>query len=243
MSQLKSHSSRTSASLVAGAALCALLLGVGTSFATTLSGTVTTTAVSGFQGTPFTVGDADSATHAVYGISSEERNDNPCFVAVKKENVNNSSAQTSPSKDLCGSNGPTSSELYVDYGNSDATGEHTFVTGIKVCMNSAKTRVKGYKLRGAEVSDYGTLIELRSGGSGGCSEVFQQGSQEYRLCGGGVITEPSAKRSNCDDTDGWMSWVECPAGKVATAMELHFEAGNEPRSLTGIALKCKTVAP
>ena len=231
--------------LVAGTVLWTglLVLAAQAGYGATLTGTVTETAISGFRGSAFTVGDADTATHAVYGISSKERSDNPCLVTIKKEHVNDTSKQTSPKKDLCGSNGATSSELYVDYGNSDATGARTFVSGVQVCMNNDKSRVKGFRLRGKEVSNTGSLVELRSGGeAGGCSEVFKQGDQEYRLCGG-IITEPKDVRTNCDENDGWMKWAECPDGKVATAAVLHFDAGNEPRSLTGIALKCRSVSP
>jgi hypothetical protein len=248
MKKLKRVRSSTSAKrLLASVALFTMVFGAAarTSSATTLTGTPTTTTISGFSGTAFTVGDAESTTHAVFGLSSEERFDKPCFVKVKKEIITDPTTQTFPSKDLCGPNGSTSSEIQADFSNTDETGESVFVTGIRVCMNSAKTRVKGFQLRGKEVSDHGTLIDLRPGGTDprSCGAVITQGSVEFRLCGDDVTLEPMNLRPNCDQSNGWMSWVECSAGKVATALVLHYEGGNEPRSLTGIALKCKTVAP
>lgn len=205
---------------------------------TLMTGSTSTTAVSGFKGSIITAGDPDSATHALYGILSRERSDNPCLVTTKKEHINDTSKDTSQTKDLCGKKA-TSSDLYVDFGDNDATGTRTFLSGVRVCMNSKKSRVKGFQIRGKEISTSGTLVELRSGDSNGCSEVFKQGSMEYRICGG-IITEPKAVRTNCDT---WMKWADCPDGMLATAAALHFEAGKEPRSLTGIALKCRTVSP
>ncbi|MDX2506548.1 MAG: hypothetical protein QNL62_18995 [Gammaproteobacteria bacterium] len=203
--------------------------------------------ISGFRGTTFVTGGADSTTHALYGISSRERSDNPCLVTTLKENINDSSDDTTPAKNLCGPNGATSSTIKADFSDSSLVGgKRVFVTGIQVCMNNNKTRVKGYRLRGKGISDTGKLVSLSDGDD--CSEVFdpkkgpepQQGSLEYRLCGGG-ITEPQAIRTNCDENDGWMKWAECDDNKLATAAVLHFEAGNKPRSLVGIALKCRGI--
>jgi hypothetical protein len=211
-----------------------------------LNGEITETAPSGFRGTPYTVGEPDSITHALYGISSKERSDNPCLVTVSSEDLNVASRDSTSKKDLCGSKGATSSELSVQFSDANANGEHVFITGVQVCMNNDKTRVKGLRIRGNQITS-GGASSLDSGGD--CSEVFdpkkgptpQQGPFEYRLCGG-KITEPKAERTNCDSKDGWMKWAQCPAGSLATAATLHFEAGDTPRSLVGIALKCRPVA-
>lgn len=199
--------------------------------------------ISGFRGTTFVTGGADSTTHALYGISSRERSDNPCLVTTLKENINGSSDDTTPAKNLCGPNSATSSTIKADFSDSSLVGgKRVFVTGVQVCMNNKKTRVKGFKLRGKKINDTGKLVELSSE----CSEVFdpkkgpevQQGSLENRLCG---ITEPEATRTNCDESNGWMKWAECADNELATAAVLHFEAGNKPQSLTGIALKCRRI--
>lgn len=209
-----------------------------------LVGPTTETGVSGFKGSVFVTGGANSTSHALYGISSQERSDKPCLVTTLKENINDSSKDTSPAKDLCGNKGATSSEIKVNFSDSSAHGKRTFVTGVQVCMNNKKTRVKGLRIRGNKISDSGILTSLVSDD---CSVVFdpkkgpqpQEGDLEYRLCN--LITEPSDIRTNCDEKNGWMKWAECPSNSLATAAALHFESGNKPRSLTGIALKCRHI--
>lgn len=199
-----------------------------------LSGTVTETSLSGFTGSKFVTGGEDSTTHALFGISSRERSDNPCLVTTLKESINDSSKDTSPKKDLCGSNGATSSEINASFGDSSVHGKRVFVTGVRVVMNNDRTRVKGFQIRGKKITDAGDLVDLETG----CSDTFQAGGVENRLCN---ITEPSDVRTNADTKDGWMKWAECSSGKLATAATLHFEAGNTPRSLVGVALKCRSV--
>src|SRR5262245_65750190 len=212
----------------------------------TLNGAVSETRVSGFKGTQSVIGDPDSTTYALYGLASRERSDNPCLLTALSENVNDSSKTSSAHKDLCGPKGATSSEIKADYGNDDATGKRTFLTGVQVCMNNDRTRVKGIRIRGNVINSDSSLARLVS--TDDCSAVTDVhpnspppiGPLEYRFCGG-VITEPHPSRTNCDDKDGWMSWAECPEGQIATAAVAHFEAGNTPRSLTGVALKCRPV--
>ncbi len=62
-----------------------------------LTGSVTQTDISGFAGTPFTVGHPES-TQAVYGVWSVEWNDKPCYVGALTENVNNSKDTSGESK-------------------------------------------------------------------------------------------------------------------------------------------------
>ena len=52
--------------------------------------------ISGFKGADFEVGVPDTSTnedYAVFGLTSEERRDHPCYVTVRTENVNDSSAK------------------------------------------------------------------------------------------------------------------------------------------------------
>lgn len=199
-----------------------------------LTGDVTETGISGRGGQGFVTADGDSTTHAMYGISSQERSDDPCLVTIKKEHVNDASNDTTQKQALCGGNGATSSEIHVEYGDASAHGTRAYVTGIRVCMNNDRSRVKGFRLRGKKIDANGALVSLTGGPAGS----GQAGGSEY---GTHVITEPSTARTNCDEKDGWMAWAECTAGKVATAARLHFDAGSAPRSLVGIALQCRSV--
>ncbi|MBX3335942.1 MAG: hypothetical protein KF876_17555, partial [Nitrospira sp.] len=49
--------------------------------------------ISGFKGADFEVGMPDTSTnedYAIYGLTSEERRDHPCYITVQTENVNDS---------------------------------------------------------------------------------------------------------------------------------------------------------
>jgi hypothetical protein len=80
-------------------------------------------------------------------------------------------------------------------------------------MNKADDRVKGIHLHGQRITDEGKLVD------------FGPDEQDAR--------------TNCHQ-DHWKRWVNCPAGQVATAALIHFEAGNTPRSWTGIGLQCRS---
>jgi hypothetical protein len=69
--------------------------------------------------------------------------------------------------------------------------------------------IRAITLRGQRITDAGTL------------EDFGPDQQDAR--------------TNCHQ-DHWKRW---PAGQIATAAIIHFEAGNTPRSWTGIELRCR----
>jgi hypothetical protein len=179
-----------------------------------LTGSVTVTAVSGFVGADVhTLGSENSTQRAVYAILSLERNNDPCYVAIGTEDVNNESIDTAPLIDHCGSSGPTSSYLHADYLDTDAGGsdDHVFIKGVEVCLNGNDDKVKGIRVEGTKLTSTGSLISM------------------------GAITDD---RTNCDH---WAGIVRCPTGQVATAVDVHFAAGTEPKELIGLALRCRAV--
>jgi hypothetical protein len=93
-------------------------------------------------------------------------------------------------------------------------GDHIFVTGVIVGMNQDGDEVKGIGVVGSQLMTNGTLVPV-SGSVWGYRANF----------------------------DGWENWASCAAGKIATAVDFHFAAGNAPRRLTGISLQCRTVTP
>ena len=192
-----------------------------------LSGEVHSTSISGFAGSASTIGDAESNKYALYGLLSRECLDKPCYIMGFFENIMDSDMESRRNKDLCGPNGPTSSNLYVAY-EDGIHGDRVFVTGIKVCMNNAETRVKGLRIRGKKIANSGNLVDLTE-----CEEKTHAGGSDYEMH---IVTEPSDSRVNCRH---WKSWAECPNGYLATAAIVHYGAEQEPKSLTGIALKCK----
>ena len=217
------QSRRNGAVLILGAArialsavaiCCAAPSAAQTVAAVELTGTPSSTGISGFPGSKFTLGDPDSGNRALVGVLSQERSDEPCFVSIGWEDVNQSGINGALTKDLCGGNGPTSGTMGGTFPNSGGVANRVFVTGAQVCLNKADDRVKGIHLRSQRITDTGTLVD------------FGPDAQD--------------SRTNCHQ-DHWKRWVNCPAGQVATAAIINFEAGNTPRSWTGIELRCRSV--
>jgi hypothetical protein len=88
-----------------------------------------------------------------------------------------------------------------------------FISGLRVCTNRDGSRVKGIQVRGRSVSTAGYVGESTA------------------------VPEPEG-RANCSV---WRRWVNCPEDHVATGVVVQLEAGNEPRSIVGMALKCRRV--
>lgn len=191
-----------------------------------------TTNISGFAGTKYRVGvpDSEGDEYALYGITSEERRDHPCYVTIKTENINNSSQPLELKKALCGGS-ERSEAIEAEFKNMYYP-PRTFVTGAKVCMNNKNTRVKGIKVRGQILKDDGELVEVKG------ADIKDPGNKSGLRAT--LTTEPADWRPHCNDN--WKKWANCPVGQIATAAILHYEAGKEPRSLTGIALECRRVA-
>ena len=200
--------------------------------------------VSGYSGTRRKL-EVEDDKQAVYGISSQERRDNPCTFWIGTEDINDSGRITGDIKNLCGGT-PTSSTIKAQYRDDMDFGPRVFVTGIRVCTNKKETRVKGFQLRGKRIQDDGQLATLMY--------PPPSGPVRFRLAGGRwdlvqfVKREeyvndsdfPADFRNNCKE---WHKWAECPhPNQVATGVIAHFEAGKEPRSLTGVALQCRYVS-
>ena len=190
--------------------------------------TVPSNGISGFQGTPFVVGVPDAQgddDYALYGIASEEQRDQPCHVKVRSENINDSNGQQDLTKELCDGS-PGSKEISAAYGNLNYD-PRSFITGVRVCMNKQKDRVKGLQIQGRTISISGTT-----------EPIVQKDHQGKK--GDNVPLQPKDERPNCDD---WKNWASCPGeNQIATGVILHFGAGKQPRSLVGIGLQCRTVS-
>jgi hypothetical protein len=210
----------TAGRLAVGAALILCAIGFAApGFAQTvatveLTGEPSSTGLSGFPGSKFTLGNPDSSSRALVAVLSRERSDEPCFVSIGWEDVNQSGTNDAVSKDLCGGNGPSSGTMGGTYANTGGAANRVFITGAQVCMNKDDDRIKGIHLHGQRITDEGALVD------------FGPDQQDAR--------------TNCHQ-DHWKRWVNCPAGQVATAAIIHFEAGNTPRSWTGIGLQCRSL--
>ena len=194
-----------------------------------LTGSITTTDISGFSGTAYQIGKSDG-TRAVYGLWSVERRDNPCYIASMTEDVNNASDDSGGKKDLCG-NDATSSQIKAQF-SDEKFSDRTFIRSLRVCMNNGNTRVKGFQIKGRKIDSNGNVIDLPtdypdSSSSSGLNALVDRNA-------------PSDQRNNCNNN--WKKWAKCPSGQIATALNVHYEAGSTPRSVTGIALKCRAVS-
>lgn len=185
--------------------------------------------VSGVRGQAVTLA-ADKPGHAAYGLFSVERRDQPCYLALRTEDINDSADKDGVIRDFCGER-PTSKELGAAFEDRMATGPRVFMTGIRVCMNGRNTRVKGLQIRGRRINDDGTLAALDP------DPVPIPGTDGNRHVS--IVVEPRDERPNCT-RDGWQRWVECPQpDQVVTAIVAHFDGRDPPRSLTGIGLQCR----
>ena len=198
--------------------------------------------VSGYSGSRRKLEVADDK-HAVYGISSEERRDNPCTFWIGTESINDSNRTTGGIKNLCGGT-PHSRAIKAQYRDDMYFGRRVFVTGIRVCTNKKETRVKGFQLRGKEIQDDGRLADLIYPPPSGPTRFYSvtAGTWDFDTRKDYVNDSdfPADYRNNCKE---WHKWAECPyPNQVATGVIAHFEAGKEPRSLTGVAVQCRYVS-
>lgn len=173
-----------------------------------------------------------SSPLALKRIEWGERNDHPCWFKVTigdMTQVPRPPASALDEVDRCAASGPTKrSTREVGYGTGFkydytlATTESVYVTGMRVCLNRKRTRIKGIQIEGKRVAAQGlnTLLDL---------EDLD-----------GVINEPLRAHPNCKSN--WRRWSRCGRNEVVVAVDVHFEAGPLPRSATGIAVQCRSVA-
>ncbi len=196
------------------------------------------TAISGFAGTSARVGAPVEKGYALYGLRSLEREDQACFL----ENTSNllreplvdeipfdPHAFRTNSADRCGGGTPgdqvtADAEPTTAYLQEHQTDHYqTPVSGIRICMDNDSSRLKGIEVRGRSVG----------------ADV----AGNFRVDDVPLNTDKAlGKRTHCHD-DRWQRWVECSASEVATAVVAHFEAGEPPRAVTGLALECARVRP
>lgn len=193
------------------------------------------TLVSGVAAAATRVGPALESDQALVTIDIAERGDRPCAVRIGSLHVRNpitadSSVADHGTNDLnrCGSTRPyddLSVSARFDPAFVAAHGRDLstlFVSGLRVCMNNAATRVKGIDLEGRQILASQAGVTVRD-------VPLDAGAKEDEL-------------ANCAGDDGWRRWVRCPAGMIATALLPHYELGEQPRAISGLALECSPLA-
>lgn len=179
-----------------------------------LTGDVTPSGVSGvfFTDDAEVLGDANSSDSAVWAVRSKERSDEPCYLKVGTEGLNDASDDSWHIKDHCGPDGPHGDLVKGEFPDVDDHGidDHVFVTQVSVCMDVIDHKVKGLLAVGEQ---------LRSDGTRTVIKTFED------------------ERNHCDH---WSGGASCPAGQIATAVNAYFN-GSDPQDLTAITLSCRTL--
>lgn len=145
---------------------------------------------------------------AVKTVTVNERSDKPCWVLVWGRHVNEiSNTEVAYHSDCDGSTGQN--DMEVGWPSAESL---VFISGVSVCLNRDRDRIKGLAVVGA-------LLE--EDGSTGRPEM-----------------QPRESLNNCDE---WQSWASCPADHVATGIIAAYSTGDRPRSIRGIKLICRRV--
>jgi hypothetical protein len=176
---------------------------------------IVTTAVTGRAGQAQRLGDADDAYRAVRGIKWGEKGDKPCRIGLHRTHVNNLD-YGEPYQIKCGG-----SDIGYD-GQPILTptfGE--YVSGISVCLNRDRTRLKGVSIHTRRFDHKTDLVD-----AGGFANTLAD-ALAY-----------STSRSNCDDFE---RFVDCPAAHLATAVDVHWDGDRDIQSIIGLALVCRAV--
>jgi subtilisin family serine protease len=170
--------------------------------------------VSGFEGARTRTIASGEELGAIERLRFGERSDRPCYVRVEKADIVTNQILTPHAElDLCGNNGPTDRSL--EFVPTVTPGHDTFVRGVSVCNSTTgnSTRLKGVKLYLARIDPDGSFA---------------------------MVSNPSTlERPNCDDT--WRTPAMCPAGSIATRLEIHIRPDGNDEVITGLSVKCKKV--
>lgn len=177
-----------------------------------------------------------------------ERSDDPCHVVATMRRDANT---TEPDNFVrCHSN---SNKLRSRRNNRRTVildDTNFLVTGVAVCMNSSRNKIKGIRLIAETVecvlNEVETYNVLRSD-----ETPIRQGGMDYILRGGsGTITRTchsvdaryirQSRRANCNNR--WASTVMCPPSYIVTGLQLATRTGNNGRGIVqGIAPVCRGI--
>lgn len=190
-----------------------------------------TTSVSGIIGNNLRLGPGDDSDEAIIGIETGERTNHPCIIRAYSAPIRTLITGDGwllghHIRNRCGNEqdlnalsvGVNYDPAFIDAHGIDLSS--LVLSGIRVCMNGAGTRVKGLELEGRQILVSGDNIIVRD------MQLHE--------------TDKIDELPNCAN-DGWRRWVRCQSGMVATALVPHFQPGPEPKAMTGMALECRRV--
>lgn len=210
------------------------------------------TATSGKAPANKTLTKAASANGAIYAVTIGEDSDDPCYMEIKYRDVASQETQASLKFSECAGH-KVGDHLTASLPSG------AFVTGVRICLNSARNKLKGIQLIGG-YDDCVLGAKSISGVPNSCSNVHNFSGIEYRMCDpdnppfitvscGQSITSfverPNCQGSKHDEPDSdWEEVRSCPAKMVATGMKLRTIDGSGNRKMiNGVALVCDTLVP
>ncbi|MGI9509324.1 MAG: hypothetical protein ACR2QJ_08245 [Geminicoccaceae bacterium] len=193
---------------------------------------------------------------AIYGLEAAERSDDPCYLKVKYRDVDGSETTTQEFKECAGrkdGKGTTKSHRTV------SLPDFMWAVGARVCMNKGK--IKGIQLIG-EYEECLLGAETVSVPAP-CSRQFKQNGSDQgiacpdpedrrhveRICGNTSLYRGAYfARPNCPGhkltvpDEDWAKEVLCPAGQVATGVQLSTaDGGGDRKLINGLGLRCRTI--
>lgn len=178
-----------------------------------LIGDVHATAVAGRAvGKPAPLGDPESEDHALYEVVSKETAWTSNVPCVVSVSNRSLNEYSDTNETTVDRCGDKKAES-PSAAQFNSGLSSPWITGIALCMNH--DRVKGWRIYGKRLDGAGNLVSPDT-------------------------WESSPKRPNCHEGD-WEKPVSCAEGEVATGADVYFSEGDEPRSWTGIRLRCRAL--
>lgn len=145
-----------------------------------------------------------------------EQSDRPCFIRITKEH-SLSAAPVTSDFDVCKGNEGGTQDLRHDGGGQR-------FSGLQVCLNKQKDRIKGLRLF---ISEYSTSSQEAG------VHKLERKKKEVR----------EFARPNCDEKDGWADPSRCDEGAVLTGFKVFYRTGegvgDTSDIITGLAPICR----
>ena len=187
------------------------------------------------NGTTVTRSRSVTANDAVVGIRAGERSDDPCYLQLLYRDVRTGSETTS-TYDKCAGSERSVRKIELPDGY--------LMTGVRVCLNRRRTRLKGIQLVGGVAQ----CIVNNNGMYWG--RDFFSGQTVLTQCTQASLEyDVDFERANCAGgfgipDDDWETERHCQPGSVVTGFQLNeVSGGGSRRMINGIGLICHQLLP
>ncbi|MEO1230030.1 MAG: hypothetical protein AAFZ18_14085 [Myxococcota bacterium] len=189
---------------------------------------------------------------AIYGMRIGERSDDPCYLQVKWRNLTSGTTSTREYNE-CDTSPTSASRADIEYPPP------FLVTGVRACLNSSRTKLKGLQLLFSPKDCIASLSNSYTGKERQCRLEWNPDTAQLeevcelvdvqRACtpdslhfDGGYKERPNCVGNNRGPDDDWEPERLCPSGQVATGITLNERNGGGNREMfNGIRLICHDV--